>query len=194
MKYYIDKKLNIPICLRQLIICLIVFISFFAQSSTYVAASENIPAFNKAAYTNLNNGIPLFTDVEKKTTAAFESYSGLDSLGRCGIAYANLSRATMPTQPRGSIGMVKPSGWHTVKYNDLIDGNYLYNRCHLIGYQLAGENDNVKNLITGTRYLNVEGMLPFEDKVAGYIEATGNHVLYRVTPKFTGNNLVADGV
>jgi len=100
----------------------------------------------------------------------------------------------MPTEPRGAIGMVRPSGWHTVKYNDLIEGNYLYNRCHLIGYQLTGENANIKNLITGTRYLNIEGMLPFEDKVAKYVERTGNHVLYRVTPKYTDENLVADGV
>jgi DNA-entry nuclease len=100
----------------------------------------------------------------------------------------------MPTQERGAIGNVRPSGWHTVKYNDLIDGNYLYNRCHLIGYQLAGENDNEKNLITGTRYLNVEGMLPYENQVAEYVQATDHHVLYRVTPIFEGENLVASGV
>jgi len=114
--------------------------------------------------------------------------------GRCGVAYANICKEIMPTEERGVIGMVKPSGWHTVKYNDRIDGNYLYNRCHLIGYQLAGENANEKNLITGTRYLNVTGMLPFENEVADYVESTGNHVLYRVTPVYDGDNLVASGV
>ena len=127
-------------------------------------------------------------------TEAFENYSDLDFLGRCGVAYANICKELMPTEERGEIGMVKPSGWHTVKYSDRIDGNYLYNRCHLIGYQLAGENANEKNLITGTRYLNVTGMLPFENEVADYVESTGNHVLYRVTPVFDGDNLVASGV
>lgn len=146
------------------------------------------------AYCDVNKGIPYFTAAEKGKTYGFENYSRLDKLGRCGVAYVNVCKELMPTQKRGEIGSVKPSGWHTVKYNDLIDGNYLYNRCHLVGYQLAGENANVRNLITGTRYLNVEGMLPFENKVADYVEKTGNHVLYRVTPKFTGDNLVADGV
>ena len=127
------------------------------------------------------------------TTTAFENYSDLDSLGRCGVAYANICRDIMPTEERGKIGMIKPSGWHTVKY-DVIKDRYLYNRCHLIGYQLAGENANPKNLITGTRYLNVEGMLPFENLVADYVNNTGNHVLYRVTPMFSGSNLVANGV
>lgn len=123
----------------------------------------------------------------------FENYSDLDSLGRCGVAYANICKDIMPTEERGKIGMIKPSGWHTVKY-DVIKDRYLYNRCHLIGYQLAGENANPKNLITGTRYLNVEGMLPFENLVADYVNNTGNHVLYRVTPMFSGSNLVANGV
>lgn len=126
-------------------------------------------------------------------TTAFENYSDLDSLGRCGVAYANICKDIMPTEERGKIGMIKPSGWHTVKY-DVIKDRYLYNRCHLIGYQLAGENANPKNLITGTRYLNVEGMLPFENLVADYVNNTGNHVLYRVTPMFSGSNLVANGV
>ena len=117
----------------------------------------------------------------------------MDSLGRCGIAYACIGTDLMPTEDRGSIGQVKPSGWHTVKY-DCVDGKYLYNRCHLISYQLTAENANENNLITGTRYLNVEGMLPFENIVADYIKETGNHVLYRVTPIFEGNNLVASGV
>ncbi len=126
-------------------------------------------------------------------TDAFETYSELDGLGRCGVAYANVCVQLMPTQERGEIGQIRPSGWHTVKY-DCIPDRYLYNRCHLIGYQLCGENDNERNLITGTRYFNMSGMLPYENKVAEYVRNTGNHVLYRVTPVFTGENLVADGV
>lgn len=144
-------------------------------------------------YAVLNENVPNFTEKEKKNTKAFENYHRLDALGRCGVAYANICKELMPTQKRGSIGMVKPSGWHTVKY-DVVDGKYLYNRCHLIGYQLAGENANTKNLITGTRYLNVDGMLPFENQVADYVDETQNHVLYRVTPIFEGDNLVAEGV
>ena len=155
---------------------------------------KSVPQYDKKPSVEVNNNKPYFTDAEKKKTTSFETYSKLDSLGRCGVAYANLSKDLMPTEERGNIGMVKPSGWHTVKYNDLIEGNYLYNRCHLIGYQLAGENANVKNLITGTRYLNVQGMLPFEEEVADYVKKTGNHVLYRITPEFDGTNLVADGV
>lgn len=132
--------------------------------------------------------------MEEYTTESFETYSELDALGRCGVAYANISKDLMPTEERGEIGMIKPSGWHTVKYPEVIEDLFLYNRCHLIGYQLSGENANEKNLITGTRYLNVEGMLPFENKVAAYVRKTGNHVLYRVTPVFEGDNLVAEGV
>ncbi|MET0016373.1 DNA/RNA non-specific endonuclease [Oscillibacter sp.] len=124
---------------------------------------------------------------------AFETYSPLDSLGRCSVAYANVCTETMPTEERSEIGQIKPSGWYTVKY-DNVDGKYLYNRCHLIGYQLTAENANEKNLITGTQYLNVEGMLPFENMVADYVKETSNHVLYRVTPVFEGNSLVASGV
>lgn len=123
----------------------------------------------------------------------FESYSELDALGRCGAAYASVGPETMPTEDRGEIGSVKPSGCQSVKY-DIVDGKYLYNRCHLIGYQLTAENANEKNLITGTRYLNIEGMLPFENMVADYVKETGNHVMYRVTPIFEGDNLVASGV
>ena len=146
------------------------------------------PVWNGQPYAVLNNNVPEFDDLKDTT----EHYDDLDSLGRCGTCYALLGKETMPTEPRGKIGMIKPSGWHTVKYNN-IDGRYLYNRCHLIGYQLSGENANEKNLITGTRYLNVEGMLPFENEVADYIR-TGRHVLYRVTPIFVGNDLVATGV
>lgn len=152
----------------------------------------DIPEYNGEAYTEINDNVPDFPD-DDFTSTSFETYSDLDSLGRCGDAYANIGQDLMPTEKRGSIGQVKPSGWHTVKY-DNVDGKYLYNRCHLIGYQLAAENANEKNLITGTRYLNTEGMLPFENMVADYIKETGNHVLYRVTPIFDGNNLVASGV
>lgn len=145
-------------------------------------------------YTIVNNNIPLFTDEERQNTHAFEYYSDLDSLGRCGAAYANICKEIMPTEERGEIGMIKPTGWHTVKY-DCVDGKYLYNRCHLIAFCLAGENANEKNLITGTRYFNTQIMLPFETQVAQYIGShPDNHVLYRVTPVFSNDNLVADGV
>ena len=153
---------------------------------------EDIPEWSGAAYVELEDNQPGFTK-EEMTLEAFEDYSELDYLGRCGVAYANICLEIMPTEPRGDIGQVKPSGWQTVKY-DCVDGKYLYNRCHLIGYQLAGENANKQNLITGTRYMNVEGMLPFENMVDGYVEETGNHVLYRVTPVFEGRNLLASGV
>ena len=149
--------------------------------------------YDNEPYEVIHNNEPEFTEKEKKNTEAFEEYAPLDSLGRCGVAFANICKEIMPTEKRGAIGQVKPSGWHTVKY-DIVDGKYLYNRCHLIGYQLAGENANEKNLITGTRYLNMEGMLPFEDQVADYVQDTGNHVLYRVTPQYEGDNLVAEGV
>ena len=154
---------------------------------------SDVPAYSGKAYTSVNGNVPYFTAAEL-TTTSFETYSDLDSLGRCGVTYACIGQDLMPTEERGSIGMVKPTGWHTVRYDDLVDGKYLYNRCHLIGYQLTGENANTKNLITGTRYLNIEGMLPFENMVADYIQETNNHVLYRVTPIFEGNNLVANGV
>ena len=153
-----------------------------------------IPVYAGQPYTVIKDNVPDFTEEEKSCTDAFEYYGDLDTLGRCTVTFANVCPQTQPTEKRGTIGQVRPSGWHTVKYNDLIDGNYLYNRCHLIGYQLTGENANVSNLITGTRYLNVEGMLPFEDMVDDYVDETGNHVLYRVTPFFKGDELVARGV
>lgn len=153
---------------------------------------EDIPAYSGEPYVILNNNWPDF-DAEDLTTEPFELYSELDYLGRCGVAYANICLEIMPTEPREEIGQVKPSGWHTAKY-ECVEGKYLYNRCHLIGYQLAGENANKQNLITGTRYMNVDGMLPFENMVDSYVEETGNHVLYRVTPIFDGGNLVASGV
>ena len=154
---------------------------------------SDVPAYSGKAYISVNGNVPYFTAAEL-TTTSFETYSDLDTLGRCGVTYACIGQDLMPTKERGSIGMVKPTGWHTVRYDDLVDGKYLYNRCHLIGYQLTGENANTKNLITGTRYLNIEGMLPFENMVADYIQETNNHALYRVTPIFEGNNLLANGV
>ena len=163
------------------------------QSSNENISLSNIPAYTGNAYVAVNNNNPYFTDADKSRTDAFETYSDLDGAGRCGVAYANICKEIMPTEKRGKIGSVKPTGWHTVKY-DIVDGKYLYNRCHLIGFQLAGENANNKNLITGTRYLNVTGMLPFENMVSDYVKETNNHVLYRVTPVFEGNNLLASGV
>ena len=153
---------------------------------------EDIPAYGGAPYVELEGNEPGFTK-EEMTLEVFEEYSELDALGRCGVAYANICPELMPTEEREAIGNVKPTGWQSVQY-DNVDGRSLYNRCHLIGFQLAGENANEKNLITGTRYLNVTGMLPFENDVADYVRRTDNHVLYRVTPVFVGTELVARGV
>lgn len=163
-----------------------------AISSQQTVSTSSIPAYSGKAYIAINNNVPYFTESDL-TTTSYEHYSSLDSLGRCGVAVANIGKDIMPTGERGNIGSVKPTGWHTVKY-DNVSGKYLYNRCHLIGYQLTAENANTRNLITGTRYLNIEGMLPFENMVADYIKETNNHVLYRVTPIFEGNNLLASGV
>lgn len=170
------RKINIFI----LLLCLV--ISFTACT----AQDTNL------AYSILNNNAPEFTESEI-TTVAFEEYSELDELKRCGVAFACIGVEIMPTEERGAIGQIKPSGWQMAKY-DIVDGKYLYNRCHLIGYQLSGENANEKNLITGTRYMNVDGMLPFENMVADYVKETKNHVMYRVTPVFEGDNLLAKGV
>lgn len=151
-----------------------------------------IPEFSGSSYVAINGNQPYFTE-EDYTTDSYEYYSPLDNLGRCGVVMACIGEDIMPTGERGEIGQVKPTGWVTAKY-DFVDGKYLYNRCHLIGWQLTGENANEQNLITGTRYLNVDGMLPFENMVDDYIEETGNHVLYRVTPIFKDNDLVARGV
>lgn len=163
-----------------------------AGEGTAAFSLREIPAYSGTPYTEVNGNQPYFTEAEL-TTQSFETYSELDSLGRCGVAYANVGQDLMPTEPRGEIGSVKPTGWHLVKY-DNVDGKYLYNRCHLIAYMLTAENANPQNLITGTRYLNTQGMLPFETKVSDYVKSTGNHVLYRVTPFFEGDNLLADGV
>lgn len=192
--------------LKQLCIIFLMLCLFFAgcdipvdTGNTSAPASTketvtltDIPEYSGKPYITIHDNQPDFTDSDL-TTEAFENYSDLDDLGRCGVAYANICMDLMPTEERGSISQVKPSGWHSVRY-DNVDGKSLYNRCHLIGWQLAGENANEKNLITGTRYLNVDGMLPFENMVADYVKETNNHVLYRVTPIFNGNNLVASGV
>ncbi len=165
------------------------FIASFAIKSYDIG---EIPEYDKNAYVYINDNNPNFSeeDLKRKT---FEEYSELDILERAGVAFANIDQELMPKEERGSIGMIKPSGWHTVKY-DIVDGKYLYNRCHLIGYQLTGENANAKNLITCTRQMNTGAMLDFENEVATYIKKTNNHVLYRVTPIYEGTNLVASGV
>ena len=152
---------------------------------------KDVPKYRGIPYVEINDNKPSFSDKDKDRV---EEYSKLDKLGRCGPAFANVGKELMPTSPRESIRDVRPSGWHTVKYDGIIEDRYLYNRCHLIAFMLAGENANERNLITGTRYFNVEGMLPFEIQVADYVKSTGNHVLYRVRPIFKGNDLVARGV
>ncbi len=176
---------------------LLLLISLCLSGCTYAAPTpsislDEVPAYSGSPFVEINGNQPGFTQADL-TTQAFETYSDLDLLGRCGVAMANLGLEIMPQEERSGIGQIKPSGWHTIKY-DIVDGKYLYNRCHLIGYQLSGENANEKNLITGTRYFNVQGMLPFENMVADYITETGNHVLYRVTPVFYDANLLASGV
>ena len=180
-----------------LLLCLLLSACGAVPGGTQTSFSlEDVPAFSGEPYVVLSDNQPDFTQEELDQAAqGFEEYSPLDALGRCGTAWASVGLDTMPTEDRESISSVKPSGWQTAKYDtELVDGGYLYNRCHLIGFQLTGENANEENLITGTRYLNVEGMLPFENLVADYIKETGNHVLYRVTPLFEGDNLVASGV
>ena len=166
--------------------------SNISTTDSYISSVNEVPDFTNSSYIEIKDSVPDFTQ-NQLTTNAFENYSELDILGRCGVAFACIGKELMPTEEREGIGQIKPSGWQTVKY-DIVDGKYLYNRCHLIGFQLAGENANEKNLITGTRYMNVEGMLPFENEIADYVKETNNHVLYRVTPIFDGANLVARGV
>lgn len=196
-------KQQIILIILVTIICTISYFLEYESNETVVAnvniitfdVSE-IPEYSGLPYCTINNNIPSFTEEDFKQ-GVFENYSELDNLGRCSVAYANICKEIMPKEgkEREAIGMIKPSGWQTIKYEGIVEGNYLYNRCHLIGYQLAAENANERNLITGTRYMNVEGMLPFENEVADYIEENpNNHVLYRVTPVFQGTNLVANGV
>jgi DNA-entry nuclease len=169
-------------------------VTVYAASYQKTYTKNTYGVFKSNPYKVIHGNEPYFTKKQKKNKKAFEKYSKLDTYGRCGVAFANVCKEIMPTSNRGEIGTVKPSGWHTVKYPGVVSGNYLYNRCHLIGYQLSGENANPKNLITGTRYLNVTGMLPFENEVNDYVDSTGNHVLYRVTPIYKGSELVARGV
>lgn len=195
------KQIQIITALLALLCVLLGGARIVAPTGSDNARQERVSAdadaldacYTGSPYEEVNGNRPFFEE-EDYTCEAFETYAPLDDLGRCGVAYANVCTEIMPTEERGEIGSVKPSGWHTVKYSEQIEGSYLYNRCHLIAYVLAGENANEKNLITGTRYMNIEGMLPFENQVADYVRDTGNHVLYRVTPVFTGANLVADGV
>ena len=183
------KRVFTPLLLA---LCLVLAACSAPASEPPSYTRNTIPAYAGEPYVVLHDNQPDFGDTGNMTIS-FESYSELDALGRCGVAYACLSADTMPSEERGSIGQVKPSGWQTIRY-DFVSGQYLYNRCHLIGYQLSGENANTQNLITGTRYLNTEGMLPFEDMVADFIKETGYHVLYRAKPVFEGDNLVASGV
>ncbi len=162
------------------------------ESENSTISLSNIPAYSEEAYIAIHDNQPFFTE-EDMTTISFESYADLDDLGRCGIAFSCVGQDLMPTEDRGSISSVKPTGWQSIRY-DIVEGGSLYNRCHLIAFQLTGENANRSNLITGTRYLNIEGMLPFENLIADYVKETNNHVLYRVTPIFEGDNLVASGV
>lgn len=204
----LNKKKNIEfnIRIKAFIIIALAFVILLLVFTviTYLfrkKASKNIsletidiPEYSGDIYYEINGNHPTFEIGSIDVNDEFEIYSELDDLGRCGVAYANLCKNLMPTEERGEIGNIKPSGWHTIKYPDKIEDLYLYNRCHLIAYSLSGENDNEKNLITGTRYFNVSGMLPFENKVRNYIEETENHVLYRVTPVFKDDNLLASGV
>lgn len=180
------------LCIVILALAVNYFIGPGAEQPPHAVSLQEIPAFSGEPYVVIGDGQPLF-DQEDITAVSYEFYSELDSLGRCGYTMACIGKDLMPTEDRGEIGQVKPSGWQQGKY-DFVDGKYLYNRCHLIGFQLTGENANERNLITGTRYMNTEGMLPFENMVADYIKETGNHVLYRVTPIFQGDELVARGV
>ena len=171
---------------------LLILVLIYAYSNKKSSNDLDILPYSGSDYIVINNNVPYFSDSDKNTNT-FEEYSDLDYLGRAGVAYANISSSLMPTSERGSISSIKPTGFKTIKF-DIVDGKYLYNRCHLIGYQLTGENANIKNLITCTRHMNTVSMLPFENKVAFYIKETNNHVLYRVTPVYTSDNLVADGV
>jgi DNA-entry nuclease len=194
-----QKLKIITIAIASLAIICLAFCGFLSWKSIELKKAKvtalDIPEYSGQPYAIINDNVPFFDDSDKNTNT-FESYSDLDSLGRCQVAYANISRELMPTGERGEIGSIKPSGWNQAKYEGVIDSSpaYLYNRCHLIAYCLTAENANEKNLITGTRYMNVNGMLPFEEQVAKYLDIYDNHVLYRVTPIYEGRNLVASGV
>lgn len=186
------RKYTLPQILLLAVLLIATALYRYYYGGEQVISLEDIPEYSGEAYVAINGNQPFFTEADD-TTVSYEIYSPLDGLGRCGVAEANVGQDLMPTEARGNISSVKPTGWHSSKY-DFVDGQNLYNRCHLIGYQLTAENANKQNLITGTRYLNVIGMLPFENMVADYVHETNNHVLYRVTPIFDGSDLVARGV
>ena len=186
------KKLSVGALALLLLLALVLYLILPEPESVPAISLEQVPAYSGEPFVILNGNVPLFTE-EDLTDESYEYYGDLDRLNRCTYTMASIGQDLMPTEERGSIGQVKPTGWVTAKY-DFVDGKFLYNRCHLIGFQLTGENANEANLITGTRYMNVDGMLPFENMVADYIKETGNHVLYRVIPVFDGENLVANGV
>lgn len=186
------RKYTLPQILLLAVLLIATALYRYYYGGEQIISLEEIPEYSGEAYVAINGNQPFFTEADD-TTVSYETYSPLDGLGRCGVAEANVGQDLMPTEARGNISSVKPTGWHSSKY-DFVDGKSLYNRCHLIGYQLAGENANERNLITGTRFLNTQGMLPFENQVADYIEETGNHVLYRVTPVYDGADLLAWGV
>ncbi len=190
-----SKRKRKSLIASLIVLLLLVGVEYYNQQKkvTPSYALEEIPAYKEENYVVINDNQPNFTEEDYQNTTSFEMYSELDSLNRAQRAMANIGLDLMPTKDRESIGSIKPSGWHTIKY-DFVDGKYLYNRCHLIGYQLTGENANIKNLITCTRQMNTKGMLPFENQVAEYIKATKNHVLYRVTPVYENDNLLANGV
>ena len=188
----------ISVLKNRFIPSLLVLLLFTMQLPINAAAATEENAalvYNGSPSIEINNNIPTFTE-EEITSQSFEKYGNLDALGRCTTAIASIGPDLMPTEERGSIGTIKPTGWKQNKYPGIVDSQppYLYNRCHLIGYQLTAENANKRNLVTGTRYMNVEGMLPYENKVANYVESTKNHVMYRVIPKFEGNNLLCSGI
>ena len=190
-------KIKKPLSLggTDLVIAIVLLWQLFSQwlnQPTHVASLADIPPYSGELYVVLADNQPGFLP-EDMTDKCYEYYAPLDSLGRCGYTMACVGPETMPTEERGDISKVKPSGW-TQAYYDFVDGGVLYNRCHLIGFQLTAENANERNLITGTRTMNTDGMLPFENMVADYIRETGNHVIYRVTPIYDGNDLVAQGV
>jgi len=191
------ERLNYK-CITKILLVFMIswFLGNIIDGTSLVSeAKETYPAYSGSASVQLNGNIPEFSTAEV-TTKSYEKYGKLDGFGRCSTAIACIGEDLMPTEERGSIGMVKPTGWDQNKYPGIVDSNpaYLYNRCHMIGFQLTGENANERNLITGTRYMNIEGMLPYENMVASYIRSTGNHVMYRVTPVFEGNNLLCTGV
>ena len=191
------KSKKAPTLSGILLVVIVLAVYFFGgggdgDASIPSVTLDEIPEFTDSPYVVIEDNIPEF-DPNYIVDTSFEQYSELDDLGRCGTVIANIGTDLMPTEERGDIGHIKPTGWQSVKY-DFVDGKSLYNRCHLIGWQLSGENDNRQNLITGTRYMNVDGMLPFENMIADYVKETDNHVLYRVTPIFVEDELVARGV